>query len=73
MPVNFVFNPQDLLRFLPEILLTVCGTFLMVLDPILHKRASYAFGHLSILSPAGRAGRKHRGLQHRRARVSAAC
>jgi NADH-quinone oxidoreductase subunit N len=50
VPVNFVFNPQDLTRFLPEILLTVFGTFLMVLDPILHKRASYAFGHLSILA-----------------------
>ena len=50
MPVNFVFNPQDLARFLPEILLTVAGTFLMVLDPVLQKRASYAFGHLSILA-----------------------
>ena len=50
MPVNFVFNPQDLARFLPEILLTIAGTFLMVLDPVLHKRASYAFGHLSILA-----------------------
>ena len=50
MPVNFVFNPQDLTRFLPEILLTIAGTFLMVLDPILHKRSSHAFGHLSILA-----------------------
>ena len=50
MPVNFAFNPQDVLRFLPEILLTVAGTLLMVLDPILHKRASRAFGHLSILA-----------------------
>ena len=50
MPVNFAFNPQDVLRFLPEILLTVAGTLLMVLDPILHKRASHAFGHLSILA-----------------------
>ena len=50
MPVNFVFNPQDLTRFLPEILLTIAGTLLMVLDPILHKRSSYAFGHLSILA-----------------------
>jgi NADH-quinone oxidoreductase subunit N len=50
VPVNFVFNPQDLTRFLPEILLTIAGTFLMVLDPILRKRASYAFGHLSILA-----------------------
>ncbi|HXA49588.1 MAG TPA: NADH-quinone oxidoreductase subunit N [Candidatus Acidoferrum sp.] len=49
MPVNF-FNPQDLTRFLPEILLTIFGTLLMVLDPILTKRATNAFGHLSILA-----------------------
>ncbi len=49
MPANFGFNPADMTRFLPEILLAVFGTFLMVLDPILQKRASYAFGHLSIL------------------------
>jgi NADH-quinone oxidoreductase subunit N len=49
VPANFGFNPTDLARFLPEILLTIFGTFLMVLDPILHKRASYAFGHLTIL------------------------
>ncbi|MBS1855695.1 MAG: NADH-quinone oxidoreductase subunit N [Acidobacteria bacterium] len=49
MPANFGFNPTDLTRFLPEMLLAIFGTFLMVLDPILHKRASYAFGHLTIL------------------------
>jgi NADH-quinone oxidoreductase subunit N len=50
VPANFVFNAQDLTRFLPEILLTIAGTLLMVLDPILHKRASHAFGHISILA-----------------------
>ncbi|HLK70216.1 MAG TPA: NADH-quinone oxidoreductase subunit N [Bryobacteraceae bacterium] len=44
------FSPVDLVRFLPEIILTVVGTFLMVLDPILHKRSSHAFGHLSLLA-----------------------
>jgi NADH-quinone oxidoreductase subunit N len=39
----------DILRFLPETLLTIFGTLLMVLDPILRRRSSYAFGHLSIL------------------------
>ena len=48
MPVSF--NSTDLIRFLPEIILTIMGTFLMVLDPLLHKRSSDAFGHLSILS-----------------------
>jgi NADH-quinone oxidoreductase subunit N len=41
-------SSTDLIRFLPVIILTVMGTALMVLDPVLHKRASYAFGHLSI-------------------------
>jgi NADH-quinone oxidoreductase subunit N len=44
------FNPQDALRFLPEIILTIAGTLLMVLDPILRKRNSAVFGHLTLLS-----------------------
>src|ERR1039457_899608 len=50
MPANFGASATDLVRFLPEIILTAMGTALMVLDPILHKRASYAFGHLSIFA-----------------------
>ena len=42
------FSAIDLIRFLPEIILTITGTILMVLDPILHKRSSHAFGHLSL-------------------------
>ena len=41
-------SSTDIIRFLPEIILTVMGTALMVLDPVLHKRSSYAFGHLAI-------------------------
>src|SRR5271157_1573688 len=41
-------SASDLIRFLPEIILIVMGTALMVLDPVLHRRSSYAFGHLSI-------------------------
>ena len=48
MPANFGFNASDLIRFLPETILTVMGTLMMVLDPILHRRSSHAFGHLSI-------------------------
>ena len=48
-----VFNSTDLIRFLPEIILTLMGTLMMVLDPVLHKRASHAFGHLSLLALAG--------------------
>jgi hypothetical protein len=36
------FDPQDTLRFLPEIILIVMGTLLMVLDPLIHKRSSSA-------------------------------
>src|SRR5664280_1971644 len=52
VPVSpvFLFNPQDALRFLPEIILTVMGTLLMVLDPLIHKRSSNAFGHISLLA-----------------------
>jgi NADH-quinone oxidoreductase subunit N len=50
VPVDFSFHPQDLLRFLPEIILTIAGTLLMVLDPILRKRTSPIFGHLSLLA-----------------------
>src|SRR5207244_7514140 len=49
VPGNFTFNSQDLVRFLPETILTIMGTLLMVLDPILRKRSSYIFGHLTIL------------------------
>ncbi|MGA2268737.1 MAG: NADH-quinone oxidoreductase subunit N [Bryobacteraceae bacterium] len=48
MSASFGFNASDLIRFLPEIILTVMGTLLMVLDPILHRRSSKSFGHLSI-------------------------
>ena len=50
MPVSPVFYPQDAVRFLPEIILTVAGTLLMVLDPILRKRTSAVFGHLSLVA-----------------------
>src|SRR5215510_2033693 len=50
MPVSSAFfNPLDATRLLPEIVLTVVGTFLMVLDPLLRRRSSHLFGHISIL------------------------
>ena len=53
MPANFGMNTSDLIRFLPEIILTIMGTLLMVLDPIIAKRGSHTFGHLSILGLLG--------------------
>jgi NADH-quinone oxidoreductase subunit N len=55
MPANFA-SAADLIRFLPEILLTIFGTLLMVLDPILHRRSSHAFGHLSLVALLGALG-----------------
>ncbi len=49
MPVSFP-TAADMIRFLPEMILTAAGTLLMVLDPILHRRSSNAFGHLSLLA-----------------------
>src|SRR5436190_11654487 len=54
MPANSL-NPSDLIRFLPEIILTIMGTLLMVLDPVIHRRSSHLFGHLSLLGLAGAA------------------
>jgi NADH-quinone oxidoreductase subunit N len=40
----------DMIRFLPEIVLTIFGTLMMILDPLLHKRASAAFGNISLVA-----------------------
>jgi NADH-quinone oxidoreductase subunit N len=55
MPVSFP-TAADMIRFLPETILTIAGTLLMVLDPILHRRSSNAFGHLSLLALLGAMG-----------------
>ncbi|HEY1336482.1 MAG TPA: NADH-quinone oxidoreductase subunit N [Bryobacteraceae bacterium] len=55
MPINLVFHPTDTLRILPEIILTAMATLLMVLDPVIHRRSSNAFGHLSLLTLAAAA------------------
>jgi len=50
MPANFMPSADDLLRFSPELILTIAGTLLMVLDPFFGKRAPRLFGHISILA-----------------------
>jgi NADH-quinone oxidoreductase subunit N len=50
MPVNFVPSGDDLLRIAPEIILTIIGTLLMVLDPLFAKRLPKIFGHISIVA-----------------------
>ena len=51
MAASLVSAP-DLIRVLPEIILVVMGTLLMVLSPLMRKPTSNAFGHLSILAIA---------------------
>ena len=65
-------SAADMIRFLPEIILTVAGTLLMVLDPLLHRRSSNVFGHLSLLALLRRHGRLDLRLQQP-GRPSAAC
>ena len=50
MAASALFNAQDVVRLLPEIILTVTGTVLMVLDPIINRRSSGIFGNISLAS-----------------------
>jgi NADH-quinone oxidoreductase subunit N len=53
VPINLGFNLTDLYRFLPETILTVAATLLMVLDAFIQKRNSRVFGNLSLLALIG--------------------
>ena len=53
MPADFVPRTIDLIRFLPEIILTVMGTLLMVLDAIAGRRWSGVYGNFSLVALAG--------------------
>ncbi len=53
MPISNFINAGDLIRFLPEIILSVAGTLLMVLDPLVNRRSSNLFGTLSLLALIG--------------------
>jgi len=65
-------SSTDLIRFLPEIILTVVGTAMMVLDPLINKRDSKVFGNLAIAALiAGIAGAIYASLTP--APLSAAC
>jgi NADH-quinone oxidoreductase subunit N len=50
VPVNAYPGATDLLRFLPETLLILAGTLIMVLDPLVKRRSSPLFGHLTLLT-----------------------
>lgn len=50
MPANVVPSADDLLRFSPEIILTLAGALLMILDPLFSLRLPKLFGHLTIIA-----------------------
>jgi len=52
MPVDWFPKSVEMLRFLPEIILTVTGTLLMVIEPVAGRRWSKMYGHISILGLA---------------------
>src|SRR5260221_440056 len=56
VPVSLMPSPEELLRFLPELILSAFGTLLMVLTPIAKNRWPNAFGNLSILAILGAIG-----------------
>jgi len=47
MPGSFVPAPAELWRFLPEIILTLAGAFLMVLAPLVRDRRQNALGYVA--------------------------
>src|SRR5437588_3197310 len=49
VPADYFPKTIELLRFLPEIILTVTGTLLMVVEPIAGPRWSKIYGHIAIL------------------------
>ena len=53
MPADFFPKGVELLRFLPEIILTVVGTLLMVIVPLAKQRWAAIYGHISLLGLAG--------------------
>ncbi len=48
MPTNWMPTSAEYLRFLPEIILTIVGTLLMVMDAINERRGSSLYGNISI-------------------------
>jgi NADH-quinone oxidoreductase subunit N len=50
MPASYMPTADDLLRFSPELILTVMGTVLMVLDPLFARKMPRLCGHISIAS-----------------------
>jgi NADH-quinone oxidoreductase subunit N len=56
MPAEYFPKSVELVRFLPEIILTIIGTLLMVIEPLVGKRWSAIYGHISLLGLSGALG-----------------
>src|SRR5690348_1772971 len=52
MPADYFPKSVELVRFLPEIILTVAGTLLMVVEPLAGRRGSKRYGHISLVALA---------------------
>jgi NADH-quinone oxidoreductase subunit N len=50
VPVSPMPPQVELLRFLPELILILCGTLVMVLTPIVKSRPTSLFGNISLLA-----------------------
>jgi NADH-quinone oxidoreductase subunit N len=50
VPVSLMPSQAELLRFLPELILIICGTILMVLTPLVKAKRTSAFGNISLLA-----------------------
>jgi len=51
MPVSFIPSGEDYIRFLPEMIMTAVGTFMMILEALLgdeYEGKGKIFGHLSL-------------------------
>jgi NADH-quinone oxidoreductase subunit N len=55
MPTNWMPTSAEYLRFLPEIILTIVGTLLMVMDAISERRGSPLYGNITIAGLIGAA------------------
>src|SRR5216684_3910091 len=50
MPVNFLPSGTDYLHFLPEIVMIVAGTLIMLLEPLLGENKKATFSSLTVVA-----------------------
>jgi len=50
LPANLWPTSLEMVRILPEVILTVAGTLLMLLDAVLGKKGRHGYGHISMVA-----------------------